>query len=380
MKSAIYLLFTLFLSSLIMAQSKQEKVIRKLDKLIEKQLKQKEIHNVYLSVYSSSKNFEWQAAKGTFKDGREVSLKHPFYTASVGKTFTATAIGILVDQGKLSFEDPIANYLSEEIMQGLHTLNGADYGDSIRIAHLLQHTSGLADYFGEPKDNTPSMLEQISTDTNHFWQAMELITFYKAHFKPLFAPGDSYFYTDTEYILLGLIVEEVSGIPFHDFLSKHIFEPLEMKHTYLNQRSKPMQSSAAMAEMYNGEQELSRFKSLSADWAGGAIVSTGKELINFHQALLIGNLVSEQTLKQMQDWLSESKGMDYGYGLRKIDFKELAPILPNWEVIGHSGLNGTFMYYCPELDVYLSGTLNQLQASKESVVFMVKVLMTLKKL
>lgn len=82
----------------------------------------------------------------------------------------------------------------------------------------------------------------------------------------------------------------------------------------------------------------------------------------------------------MQTWTNETKGMEYGYGLRKIDFKELSPVLPKWTVIGHSGLNGTSMYYCPDLDMYLVGTLNQLSASKDAVMLMVKVLMLCKKL
>ena len=71
--------------------------------------------------------------------------------------------------------------------------------------------------------------------------------------------------------------------------------------------------------------------------------------------------------------------MSYGYGLRKISFKQLFPILPDWEVIGHSGMNGTSMYYCPDLDMYLVSTLNQLETSKDAVMLMVKVLMECKK-
>lgn len=363
-----------------MAQHKQEKIIKKIDKLIDKQLKKKDIHNVYLSVYSPSKQFEWHTAKGNFKDGREISLENPFYTASVGKTFTAAAIGILVDQGKLNFEDPISNYLSTEIMQDLHVLNGIDYADSIKISHLLQHTSGLADYFGEPIDGSPSMLELLITKPNHSWQPNELIAFYKAHFNSLSEPGEAFYYTDTEYILLGMIIEKASGMAFHDFLNQYIFKPLEMEHTYLNLRSKAQTPISDMAEMYAADQEISHYESLSADWAGGGINSTGKDLIKFNRALLNGDIVSDSTLSSMQNWIPESKGMYYGYGLRKINFKELFVALPSWEVIGHSGLNGTSMYYCPDLDFYLVSTLNQLDASKDAVMLMIKVLMNLEKI
>jgi CubicO group peptidase (beta-lactamase class C family) len=381
MKKMLSFLMTLMLIAPLMAKSNQEKVIEKIDKLLEKQLKQKDIHNVYLSVYSPSKNFEWHTAKGTFKDGEKVSLKNPFYTASVGKTFTAAAIGILVDQGKLNFEDPISNYLSAEIMQDLHVFNGIDYADSIQISHLLQHTSGLADYFSETTDDgSPSIFDRIISQPDRLWEPKELIAFNKDHFEPSFAPGKGFYYTDTEYVLLGMIIEEISGVPFHEFIHQKIIEQHELNHTYLNLRSESQDSSFLMAEMYASDLEISNFQSLSADWAGGAVVSSGKDLIKFNRALLSGDIISDTILNRMQSWIPESKGMYYGFGLRKINFKELFVALPSWEVIGHSGLNGTSMYYCPDLDVYIASTLNQLEASKEAVILMVKVLMQLGKL
>ena len=380
MKIVNKVLLSFMFSTSLIAQENHDQVINKIDKLVEKQLKREEIHNVFLSLYSPSRDIEWHSANGAFCNGREVTTENPFYTASAGKTFTATAIGLLVDQGKIGFDHPITNYLSDSIMMDLHLLNGIDYSDSIKISHLLQHTSGLADYFGDPTDHSTPLLDSIIAKKDKFWGPEELISYYKAHFKPLFAPGEGYGYTDTEYVLLGMIIENVSGKSFHEFLTDYIIIPLELNHTYLNLRSKPIQPTLAMAEMYSGEREISSFKSLSADWAGGAIVSTGKDLINFQQALREGKLVTTETYKAMQEWVPEEKGMSYGYGLRKINFKELFFALPKWEVIGHSGLNGTFMYYSSELDIYVAGTLNQLEASKEAVMLMVKVLMEINKL
>ena len=118
----------------LLAQENQDKVIQKIDRLLEKELKKENVHNVFLSLYSPTDDFEWHMAKGTFKDGREVSIQNPFYTASIGKTFTATAIGILVDQGKISFEDPIAKYLSPELMEGLHDMDAATYLRNSRLS------------------------------------------------------------------------------------------------------------------------------------------------------------------------------------------------------------------------------------------------------
>ena len=82
----------------------------------------------------------------------------------------------------------------------------------------------------------------------------------------------------------------------------------------------------------------------------------------------------------MQKWTTESFGLKYGYGLRKFELKKLYPVLYKYTLIGHSGSSGAFMYYCPEMDVYLTGTFNQTAYQKKHVVFMIQVLSHIKKL
>jgi len=96
--------------------------------------------------------------------------------------------------------------------------------------------------------------------------------------------------------------------------------------------------------------------------------------------LFSGKIISDKTLTKMQNWVPETHGMEYGFGLRKITLKKLFPTLPDLTIIGHSGSTASFMYYCPELDVYLAGTLNQTDEVKNSVVLMVKILSLLNKL
>ncbi|MGB0391580.1 MAG: serine hydrolase domain-containing protein [Salibacteraceae bacterium] len=381
MKKVGMMLFSFIITGGLLAQNKNEKVFARIDNLLKNELKKKNIFNAYLSFYSPSNNYEWHCAKGDFKNGASVSLENPFYTASIGKTFTAAAIGMLVDQGKVQFNDPISKHLPTEVIKGLHVFKGSDFTDSIKISHLLQHTSGIPDYFSQKaQDGTPSMYDLMLSEPNRSWTPEELISFSKTHFKPAFEPGIGYNYTDTEYILLGMIIEKISGLELHEFFAKQIFDPLAMNHTFLNLKSEPKQSTDQMSELYMGNLEIGAYLSLSADWAGGGIVSSGKDLINFQVALFGGELVSKDILNEMQLWTKESKGMYYGYGLRKIHLKELSPILPNWEVIGHSGSNGTSMYYCPDLDIYFTSTLNQLESNKEAVMLMIKILMQCQKL
>lgn len=347
----------------------------KTENLFQKELKKKNVHNAFLAVYSPKHNIDWNFAAGHFQNGDVVSTENPFYTASIGKTFTATAISLLVEQGKLSFEDNISKYLPDSVVKDLHVFEGKDYSHKITIAQLLQHTSGLPDYFeDETIDGSPNMMQQIFTDTAKFWKPVETIRFMKRNMQPLFPPGTGFHYTDTEYVLLGLIIEQVSEMKLHDFFKMYFFVPLDMKHTYMYLRSAPLEKTAPLTEAYVGDFDASTMTSLSADWAGGGLVSTSDDLVKFLHALFNGEIISEQTLAQMQEWVPETKGMEYGFGLRKIEFKKLFPTLPDFTVIGHSGSTGSFMFYCSELDVYMAGSLNQTDEVRSSVVLMVKLL------
>ncbi|WP_319589613.1 serine hydrolase domain-containing protein [uncultured Draconibacterium sp.] len=347
----------------------------KTEKLLEKELTKNNVHNAFLSVYSPSQSIDWSFAGGAFANGEQINLENPFITASIGKTFTATAITILAEQGDLKFNDPISLHLPDSLMYHLHIFNGVNYSRQITIAHLLQHTSGLPDYFeGTTTDGSENVMELMFSEPDKFWNPVETIEFSKTKMQPLFVPGNGYNYTDTEYILLGLIIEKISGMSLHQYFEEHFFKPLNMKNTSMHLRSEPIEKTLKLSETFVADIEVSTFTSLSADWAGGGLVSTGSDLIKFQHALFSGEIISAETLKTMQNWVPETRGMEYGFGLRKVTFKKLFPTLPDLTVIGHSGSTGSFMFYCPELDVYLAGTLNQTDKVKESVVLMVKVL------
>jgi len=368
MKNIVSLSFAFLVSFACFGQHNIEDKIKK---LFTAELEKETIKNAFLHVYSKSKAIDIQLAEGKFNTGESVTIDNPFYVASIGKTFTATAIGILRDKNLLAFEDEISKYLSKDILKGVHIYNGVDYSNKITIAQLLQHTSGLSDYFEDKTRNgAPNMMEQLFMNPTQEWTSLALIQFYKNQMPPLFAPGTGYHYTDTEYVLLGLIIEEVSGLKLHEFFRHYIFKPLKMNHTYMNLRSKPIEATPKMAEIYVGDFEISSFKSLSADWAGGGIVSTTQDLITFQESLFTGALVKKETLSAMQQWVVETQGMYYGFGLRKIHPHELDKSLPNIELIGHSGSTSSFLFYSSTEDVYISGTLNQTDEVRSSVLLL----------
>ncbi len=336
------------------------------------------VHNAFLAVYSEPLDIDWNWAEGTFKDGTPVTQQNPFHTASIGKTFTATVVAMLKEEGLLNYTDPIAQHLDAEVMQHLHVFNGVDHSNKILVQHLLQHRSGLPDYFEDRPDSGQSVMELMLEDPDHFWTPSEALAFAKTELKPHFEPGTDYYYTDTEYVLLGIIIQNITGKPLHVVFRERIFEPLGMKHTSMHLRSEPIEATDRMAEVYADDLEISSFRSISADWAGGGLLTTCHDLMVFHRALVGGRLIGKGSFAEMQQWTPASKGMYYGYGLYRIRLKELFFTLPDVTLIGHSGSTGSFMYHCPEWNVYITGSFNQLGYLKNHIIFLSKVLSILK--
>jgi CubicO group peptidase (beta-lactamase class C family) len=136
-----------------------------------------------------------------------------------------------------------------------------------------------------------------------------------------------------------------------------------------------------MANVYLGKQDVTTFKSLSVDWAGGGLVSTTEDLLLFIQALKNNALIKETTFDRMKDWARFAKGIDYGYGLMNFRFKDVFFLLSNkYNMWGNSGSIGSFMYYVPAFDTFIIGTFNQMGYEKKHVMFLLKVLKILSKL
>ena len=369
MKQSTILTLLIFIS---MGAFGQQDIKKDIALLLNAELQNENIKSGILHVYSETRGIDMQLAESK-EDS--ISILSPFYTASVTKMLTATSIGILKDQKKLNFEDNIAQYLTDSLMSNLHVLNGKEYSNDLTIAHLLQHTSGLPDYFTDTTiDGSPNIINQLLIDTSKSWSAQEMIEFTKQKMKPHFAPGKGYHYTDTEYVLLALIIENVSGLSLDKFFKQHIFQPLKMHSSYINLKSSAIDNSLDIAKFYASEYELSSLKSLSADWGGGGLVSTTQDLIGFLKAFNEDLIVTKETRLEMQNWVNETKGMEYGFGIRKVSIDKLTETESDLQLIGHSGSTASFLWYCPQLDIYISGTLNQLEASKSAMILVCEIL------
>lgn len=329
----------------------------------------KKVKNAYLLVHSEKSGIHLNIAEGE-TDGFDAHPQQPNHLASAGKLFTAALIGILHDKGNLSFDDKISKYLDKELMNKLHVYNGKDYSEEIEIRHLLNQSSGLNDVFyhlwkklvKEPRIISPS----------------EAVLWGKKNLKPKFKPGKKHFYTDTNYYLLGLIIENITGKQFHEVLHQYLFEPLNMHNAYMFGYSDPVvKSDFPVAKLYINQIDALSVKGIAQiDYAGGGIVATLEEYLKFMKALVNHQIVSKETLQQMlNDDHRSFPTIRYGYSIWK--FITIPLLLPQkYNCWGCVGLTGAFMFYHPKTDSYIIGNFNDSSYKSKALNFMLRKVIT----
>jgi len=257
-------------------------------------------------VYERYFGFANREAKQPMQQNSGVQL------ASISKTFTGTAILYLYENKHLELDQPVQHYLK--------TFPYAD----ITVRMLLNHRSGLRDYTHWVADYTD---DQKTPITNAQMLAM------MAKNKPglEFKPGTRFTYSNTNYAVLALIVEQVTGMNFRDFMHQYIFAPLGMNHSYICDAAKGLPADASISYRYNWTREPNMF----ADGIYGDknVYSTPEDMYRWDQSFYKGTLLSEETIELAYGPCSfERKGVkNYGLGWRMLCF-------PNGnKIIYHNG-------------------------------------------
>ena len=337
----------------------------------------KQIKNCVLFVKKGDGSFAWSGAAGIASQNGQVPMRKdtPIYMASVTKLFTAAAIMKLHEKGAIDLDGPMAKYLPADMIRGIHVCQGHDYSDEITVKQLLEQTSGIADYYDEKAKDGKTMFELFVAEPTRTWTVEETIARARDEMTPNFKPGTAASYSDTNYQLLGKIIECVTGKPLEAVYEEFFFRPLKLKHTWLVGRSRPrVAPSAAIADVFSGDRDITSIRSNGAYWADGGIVSNVAEAVAFLQALTDGKIIRHDTLELMHKTWHQLPNMPLKYGFGTMKFEISAFIKGAAEaplVWGHSGSTGVFLYYAEGPDLYMAGTIDQTEDKIRPIMLMI---------
>ena len=294
MKNALVIFIMLFLgtSSILSQSSTLTDTITeaaKIDKLMQYSYENGLFNGVILVSQNGNTIYKKALGYADKDNDRKLNESSVFYLASVSKQFTTMAIMILKEQKKLSYDDNLYKYFPEF----------PDYANTVTIEHLMTHTSGIADHY------RLGIYKKGLTNS----AVVELLVKQK---ELDFLPGDKFSYSNGGYVLLSLIVEKISGMPFSKFMETNIFKPLGMNHTLVYDTSTPRIENRAVG--YNQAGALDDYEILTT--GAGGIYSTLEDLHLWDQALYTEKLISKVTLEEAftSAKLNNGELTNYGYG------------------------------------------------------------------
>ncbi|MCI4058194.1 beta-lactamase family protein [Bacillus cereus] len=278
---------------------------------------------ILAKAYNNGKTSSYTAGVADLSTKKPVKSDYRFRIGSVTKTFTATTVLQLVGENRVQLDDSIEKWLP-----GLIQGNGYD-GNQITIRQLLNHTSGIAEYL---KSKDADIMNSKKTYT-----AEEIVKIGLA-LPPDFSPGKSWSYSNTGYVILGMLIEKITGNSYAEEIEKRIIEPLDLSNTFLPGNS-PVIPGKNHARGYVKTEGTSELKDItyynpSLANAAGDMISNADDLNKFFSSLLSGKLLKERELKEMLTTVPvEGKAVGDGYGLGIYETK-----LPNGvSVWGHGG-------------------------------------------
>ncbi len=369
--------FIVMMGLSVMVTAQVENHNNALQSILDKACKKKKntIIGVSLSIKSPELQIDFSGSSGfdSTEKLHPVDVEQPFRIASLTKVFVATSILRLYEKGLLSLEDPISNYISEEHIAILKS--GGYNPELITIRHCLTHTSGLYDY----AEGGPEYIEEASKDPNKRWTRTEQIQFAMDNGKPHAAPGEEHHYSDTGYVLLGEIIEQLNKSGLAEGLRELLkFDDLGMSATYLESLEIRPNGLLPNVKRYMGEIDASNWDNSIDLYGGGGLVSNTKDLSVFLQALFNGKIFDNpDTLDIM---LLKKEFDDKGKELpeQRLGFGSVVGKKSGLEVYMHSGFWGTLFMHIPEYNCSIAmnytydGDSNALQETIDYVLEMGK--------
>lgn len=236
----------------------------------------------------------WSTAFGEAEPGVALTTDRLARIGSVTKTYTAATTLRVAREGRLSLHDTLDQYVPEVPNAG-----------TITIRQLLNHTSGVFDVIDDPE-----FMAALGSDPHHMWTPDEVLAVALKH-EPNFAPGEGWSYSNTNYLLLGMILEQATELSATDVMRTRILDPLGLEDTYMETRE-PLPSEIARGYGPDGS-DMTSFNA-SARWTGGSLVTTVEDLLGFVDGLMSSDVLESADLESMLD-TSGTGGPQYGLGI-----------------------------------------------------------------
>jgi len=315
------------------------------------------VHNFLLYAKNEATGFEIHKGIGTIgRNDIKIDEEYQYNIASITKTLVAAIILQLEEEGKLSTGDNADKYLGGVDFvkfDKIHIMDDTSYAHIITVEMLLHHTSGIADIFTDAA--TKFNISVLLHKKRQFTTEMIIDRFYKYKLnrKPFNKPGEGYRYSDINYMLLGFIIEQVTGQSLPAAIRERILVPLKLNDTWFEYYEPPAGSGKRIDAFLNGINMTKKINT-SYEWGGGGLVSTTSDMAAFIEALFKNELFKDRaTLIKMTDYSATEKfGANYGMGIYKYDL--------NGKVFyGHGGFYGSILAYDPINKTTFSANIGQ---------------------
>lgn len=276
----------------------------------------------------------WLGASGKADLKSSIDLKVGNITrvGSTVKTFTATIILILQEEGKLDLDDGVIDYLTDYDIRHLKN------ADIATIRQLLNHSSGIYNYIENIQFQTASLNDLVKK-----WSPEELMGYARGR-KAYFIPGEDVEYSNTNYILLGMIISKIENKPFYEVFEEKIFGPLNLNSTqFAAQNPVPNNIISGYADLYSNLNVINVTYYSGWDYytADGGLISNPYDLNTFFTSLVNGELISSSSLDAMMDWVTPNEEdadffpITYGLGIFKMETQRGEAYFHSGDAIGY---------------------------------------------
>jgi D-alanyl-D-alanine carboxypeptidase len=332
--------------------------------VVDKTFSDPEITGVVAKVADPANEVEWTGARGDIEAGS------PFFIASATKLYTTAIILRLVAAGKLDLATPVVELV--EGIQRLHLYKGTDYTPRMTVRHLLSQTSGLPDYFqGKPRKGS-SLEEELRSGSDRAWHLDDVLRISRG-MGAKFPPGTpkKALYSDTNFQLLGAIIERVDGRPYAEAVDHHVVGVLGLGDTWVyvdpaDDRPVSLRDGAKRADIP---------EAMTSFGPDGGIVATVDDLMSLLRAFFEGRLFPESFLPGLMVFNRIFFPLQYGVGISRFRLpRVLSPLSAPPDLIGHSGLSGAFAFMDRDSGAYLAGTVNNIDKPDRSFRMMLALL------